>query len=118
MKDEAITVDVGMTPAEDAVAYLLKRMRLDANLAYHMRGTEAFARLVRAEAARTGKSEEGIEQTYSQLTRGAEASIPIFREVRDEIVALLDELPGTASYGDTQDCLLKIRKQLQKARSL
>lgn len=67
MRDEAITTAPTLSKAEAAVSYILKRMRVDANLRHHLLGTEAFSRLCQAEAARAGKSEEEVEQLFSSL---------------------------------------------------
>lgn len=55
MPDEGIDTKPGLTPAEAAVSYMLQRIRADADLRYHMLGTEAFERLCTAEAARVGR---------------------------------------------------------------
>jgi hypothetical protein len=64
MTDEGLATQPQLSPAEAAVNYVLRRIRVDANLRYHMLHTEAFSLLCDAEAARTGKSRDTIEQLY------------------------------------------------------
>jgi hypothetical protein len=44
----------------DAVRYALNRVQTDPEFRWHMLGTEAFDRLIRAEAAYTGRSEHDV----------------------------------------------------------
>lgn len=53
MKDEALVAS-GVTAAQKAVSYLLRRIAKDADLRYLMLGTEAYALLCVAEKERTG----------------------------------------------------------------
>jgi hypothetical protein len=65
MRDEALTTPPHLSNSEAAVLYLLKRIRVDADLRYHMLGTEAFERLCSAEALRAGKLLDDIIDLYS-----------------------------------------------------
>ena len=52
MTDGAIAPDPTLSPADRAVTYLLDRCQHDAELRWHLLGTQAFALLVAAEALR------------------------------------------------------------------
>lgn len=62
MRDHGdLTAGTQLSPADNAVLYILRRIQLDANVRYYLGfGTEAFARLCRARAALTGQTEEEV----------------------------------------------------------
>jgi hypothetical protein len=92
MKDVHITWPPELSPAESAVLYLLKRVRHDADLRWHVLGTEAFALLCAAEAARTGKSAEEVEALYATPVDGELPQlVRCRRAIRKAIDALCDE---------------------------
>lgn len=97
MRDEALTTAPGLTAAESTVNYLLKRMRVDANLRYHMLHTEAFAKLCAAEAERTGKTIEAVVSIYSRPAdhcRDDEPKLVELRRVAKECADTIYEKMG------------------------
>lgn len=65
MRDEYISTAPRLTCAEDAILYVLKRLKVDADLRWHMLGTEAFERLCDAEAKRSGHPGEYVRALYA-----------------------------------------------------
>jgi hypothetical protein len=61
MNDHDLQENTTLSLAERAVRYMLDRIRVDPDLRYLMGGTQAFAMLCEAEAARTGKSPEAVQ---------------------------------------------------------
>ena len=57
--------------AKSAINYALRRVRDDENIRYHMgMGTEAFAQLVKAQAALSGATEEAVQDSvYSRALK-------------------------------------------------
>lgn len=49
-----------MSPADEAVSYMLARIQVDADLRWLMLHTEAFAKLCQAEGHRTGETPEMV----------------------------------------------------------
>jgi len=93
MRDEEIIIPPTLTTAQSAVLYVLKRIPLDADLRHHMLDTEAFARLCAAEAERTGKTAEDVEEFFSTSKRDEKPRLFEAREALDKI----DELTFEAS---------------------
>lgn len=86
MRDEAITIDPGpLSLAEQAVCYLLKRIRVDVDLRWLMLHTEAFERLCIAEAQRTGEDVEKVRVLYSTM-------LPHCKDDEPQVVKLRREL--------------------------
>lgn len=85
MRDEALTTPPQLSAAEAAVNYILQRVRVDADLRYHLLHTEAFARLCRAEAERTGKTDEEVEEHYSMLANHCKDDLPKLVKVRKAV---------------------------------
>lgn len=88
MKDEALQTDPALSVAEQAVSYMLQRMRVDVNLRHYLIGTEAFAKLCEAEAKRIGTDAESIEAIYSQLAphlAGHKATVVHHRDKLEKI---------------------------------
>jgi len=85
MIDEALRTAPTLSPAEAAVSYILQRIRVDANLRYHMLHTEAFGRLCAADALRTGKTEEEAMTTYSTPAEHCRNDKPQLIELRNGI---------------------------------
>lgn len=90
MKDEGLTTAPGLSLAHGAISYILRRIRVDADLRWHMIGTEAFHRLCAAEAERLGKPFEEIETLYSTPMRDDEAQLPFCRELLAKIAVIAE----------------------------
>lgn len=91
--------------AKDAIDYVLRRVRDDENIRYHMGAfTESFERLKAAHSALNGISPESIEQDIfaKQLKRKA-ASQKI-----DEIKELVEKYDN--GYDDKAELITKIRE--------
>jgi methionine synthase II (cobalamin-independent) len=73
--------------AKDAINYVLKRIKKDENIRYHMGAfTEAFERLKKAHSALTGISEEVIE---SDVLGGQSTRKPAAKQL-DDIKDIID----------------------------
>jgi predicted nuclease with TOPRIM domain len=92
MRDEHLDVSDITAPAERAVLYLLKRMQVDVNLRHHMIGTEAFAKLCEAEAARVGMSPEMVMEEYSTLEKHCRYDVADVVTLRKRVEGLTDDL--------------------------
>jgi hypothetical protein len=93
----------------DAVRYALSRAQTDPEFRWHMLGTETFARLIRAEAAYTGRSEQDVraerETDRQPVYRRRTPECQINRSRVRELERLLEEHgidapPASASGGD------------------
>lgn len=98
MKDTVIPTQPELSTLENAVSYILQRMRHDANLRHYMLGTQAFALLCEAEAERICllHIEVGypptmaakVEEQYSTLDPNARPQEPDVVRLRRENEAL------------------------------
>lgn len=69
MPDHGLRADEKLSPADRAVKYLLNRIQSDADLRWVCGwGTQSFALLCEAEAARTGESVDDVERRRQQIT--------------------------------------------------
>lgn len=84
MKDVQI-VPEGSTPAERAVSYLLVRLCHDADLRWYLLNTQAFALLCEAEAARTGKTLDEVEES---VRRQGTDDVPEVTKLRCRLINL------------------------------
>jgi len=114
MKDEALMTAPKLSPAEAAVNYMLQRIRVDANLRYHMIHTEAFSRLVAAEAHRTGELAEEIDAKYSTLADHCKSDLPkiavLKNAIRKAVATLTKRLINASPWGadmieELENCL-------------
>lgn len=78
-----------MTPSDEAVVYMLRRIQIDPDLRWMMLHTEAFAKLIAAQAARTGAPIENVEAQWSidrqPEYRKFKPRIPEFRRIIAEL---------------------------------
>lgn len=110
MKDENLATAPGLSPAEAAVSYLLRRIQADADLRWHMVGTEAFARLCAAEAARTGESADAVHRRHTGMLSGhhpRDARLPKAQTILEKIADLAEE--GRRRGGATASVFAEIR---------
>lgn len=80
----------------DAVRYALNRVQTDPEFRWHMLGTETFERLVTAEAAHTGRTEDDVREARMQdrqpeYRRRDRARCDLDRDRVAELEALLEE---------------------------
>lgn len=87
MKDQMLSIPAGLNAAEAAVLYVLKRVRVDADLRWHMLHTEAFERLCNAEAQRTRKALEDVENQYGTPANDDKAKLPELRRKVEDLEA-------------------------------
>ena len=114
MKDEGLMSEVGCTKPEQAVGYVLRRIQLDADLRYHMIGTEAFRLLCEAQAERTGETVECIKAMYSRpsnhdLSRLTETR----RAIRRAINSIKDNLLHVMHKDALQDALNDLERHAE-----
>ncbi len=84
MKDHSLPTPPGLSAAEAAVSYVLRRIQLDADLRWHMLHTQTFELLCTAEALLAGKTKEEIAALFSTPANDDKAQLPELRErVRD-----------------------------------
>jgi len=99
MKDQHITTDPALSPAEAAVSYLLQRVRVDADLRHHLVGTEAFERLCSAEAARTGKTPDQVERDLLGLApAGTPRLVVLRRAVGGAVDIIRSRMPAQPAW--------------------
>lgn len=94
MRDEAIAIAPHLSAAEAAVIYVLKRVKVDADLRHHMLHTEAFSRLCQAEAAQIGKTEDEVMDNYStpaEHCKDEKPKLVICRQLLDEIAEIAED---------------------------
>jgi len=97
MRDETIITEPGLSSAEAAVSYLLQRIRLDADLRYHMVGTEAFSRLCAAEAERAGEAASLVISEFSTAAPHRRDEVPALLHCQ----RLLDQIAVIVAGGDS-----------------
>jgi hypothetical protein len=107
MKDEGLATAAELPDAEAAVNYLLQRVQVDADLRWHMLGTEAFHRLCVAEAKRTGMPVGAIEANYSiPLARCADDKPKLvacrlaLQQIKQALVRAAAESPTEERFGE------------------
>lgn len=87
MRDEGITTDPSLSLADQAVNYVLRRVQLDADLRWHMVGTEAYHRLCVADAARRGRDVDVVKDQWAtppDRLKGEKARLPeAEKKIRD-----------------------------------
>lgn len=93
MPDDGQVPDATLSAADQAVKYLLDRIQLDPNLRYYCgNGTESFALLVAAEAARTGETVEAVkDRRCVRLTPSHRPQMADVYLLRREVEALRDK---------------------------
>jgi len=96
MRDTVIAVDQCLTPAEQAVHYVLERIRLDVDLRWFMLDTEAMHLLCVAEAQRTGGTVDQVKHAYRMISPRAEKDVPKVKRLQEEI----DRLEGLAGVAE------------------
>ena len=83
--EETKTPDL-LAIAKSAIAYTLCRIRDNENIRWHMGdGTEAFSRLVKAQAAFDGKSEAEVSRAITSLMISRKSDTEILRDIRDVV---------------------------------
>lgn len=85
-------INVELSPAEQAVKYILGRVVTDRNFSWYMFGTESLALCFEAEAARRGLTREDVEQEIVQKAGRDVADISIARERLEAIERLLSSM--------------------------
>ncbi len=88
MRDEAIITEPQLSVAEGAICYLLQRVRVDADLRWHLVGTEAFHRLCAAEAKRRGEDLEIVKERYSTLLPRCRSDKPRLVMARERLAEI------------------------------
>ena len=84
MSTDTSAVETPEALAKKAVTYVLTRIRENEDLRWHMgEGTEAFARLVKAQAAIEGKPENAIKTLILVRKPTRKSDSEILRDVRE-----------------------------------
>lgn len=95
------------TLAEQAVAYVLNRVVYDADVRWHMMGTETLRRCLIAEAERTGLPEYEVEARLAKRIKGRRQEKAKLVEARERIEELeyasgnanrINELEGSVEF--------------------
>jgi len=115
MKDEALTTAPALTPAEAAVNYVLQRIRVDADLRYHMLYTEAFARLCAAEAVRVGKTVEEIKALCSEPAKHCKNDVPKLVKLRAAVLRAIDTYRENCRNSKTELLVNRMIEELEEA---
>lgn len=85
MRDEGLMVEPGLSAHEEAVSYILQRIRVDANLRYYLVGSEAWAKLCIAEAQRTGEDVEKVRRRTAEMLPHCRNDVPEVHKLRQDI---------------------------------
>jgi predicted RNA-binding Zn-ribbon protein involved in translation (DUF1610 family) len=97
MIDQVIPVDPGLSLADQAVDYMLERIRRDVDLRWLMLDTEAWAKLCEAHSARTGRPLEDVREESRKLYPHCANDKPRIPEMRRQIAALEEQANKSAS---------------------
>lgn len=117
MHDVAIQAPAGLTAAEGAVAYLVQRLKADADLRHHMLHTEAMAWLFAAESLRTGTPAEAMEAEI--IDRAIEQEPAQLLQCRRALTEIYNLAADCLERGGTRaaEALRKIQDKTESLRS-
>jgi hypothetical protein len=108
--------DPDLPPAERAVKYLLDRVRRDPDLRWLLLGTQAFALLCEAEAARTGWTRPTVEGFYAAPFAHKDAKRPARLELYPDLVEACEATLRGGSAAEWEAARDLVRAVLEKAK--
>jgi hypothetical protein len=122
VKDYGLRPDARLSPADRAVKYALDRVQHDADLAYHAGfGTELFAVLCEAEAARLGGGDPGPYRDEVEDRRSVDCRAPGDRRpaevvrLRERLDRLLEAARLAANYSTDPRIVTALRGAIADA---